>query len=207
MSSTTSKAEPAFGGATVARLAAVGAWILVWVATSGAEMRWIDIERSKVTVYVSASGALRAASVGHVIEAPLAEGSLNDTDTPHLALVIDVGQLRVVDPGRSADERQKVRAQMLGPEGLDAERFSRITYHSLTIDRIEGGVWLVQGELEMHGRFLPLNVRAVRQGDRFTGTTTVLPTDFGIPPTRVAGASALVGNEVRVDFDIVLEAP
>ncbi len=206
MSSTTSKAEPAFGGATVARLAAVGAWILVWVATSGAEMRWIDIERSKVTVYVSASGP-RAVVAGHVIEAPLAEGSVNDTDTPHLALVINVGQLRVVDPGRSADERQKVRAQMLGPEGLEAERFSRITYHSLTIDRIEAGVWLVQGELEMHGRFLPLNVRAVRQGDRFTGTTTVLPTDFGISLMRVGGTSALVGNEVRVDFDIVLEAP
>ena len=59
----------------------------------------------------------------------------------------------------------------------------------------------------MHGRFLPLNVRAVRLGDRFTGTTTVLLTDFGIPPMRIAGASALVGDQVRVDFDVVLEAP
>ena len=56
----------------------------------------------------------------------------------------------------------------------------------------------------MHGRFLPLNVRAVRLGDRFTGTTTVLLTDFGIPPMRIAGASALVGDQVRVDFDVVL---
>ena len=206
MSSTIYKAEPAFNGASVTRMVAVGAWILVWVTTPGAEKRWIDIERSTVTVYVSASRPPRAAAAGHVIEAPLAEGSVEDTDTPHLALVINVGQLRVIDPGRSADERQKVRAQMLGPEGLDAERFSRITYHSLTIDRIESGVWLVQGELEMHGRFLPLNVRAVRQGDRFTGTTTVLPTDFGIPPMRFAGASALVSNEVWVAFDIVLEA-
>ena len=201
MSSTTSKAGLPFGGATVARVAAVGVWILVGVATSGAEMRWIDIERSKVTLYLSASGAGRGAAGGHVIEVPLAEGSVNDTDTPHLALVIDVGQLRVIDPRRSPDERQTVRAQMLGPEGLDAERFSRITYHSLTIDRSEAGVWLVQGELEMRGRFLPLNVRAVRQGDRFTGTTTVLPTDFGISLMRVGGTSALV----RVDFDIVLE--
>ncbi len=208
MSSTISKAEPAVGGATVARIAAVGAWILVSVATPGAEKRWIDIERSTVTVYVSVSGAPpRAAAAGHVIEAPLAEGSVDDTETPHLALVINVGQFRVVDPGQSADERQKVRAQMLGPEGLDADRFSRITYHSLTVDRIEAGVWLVHGELEMHGRFLPLNVRALRQGDRFTGTTTVLPTDFGISPMRIAGASAPVGDEVRVEFDIVLEAP
>ena len=207
MSSTTSKAEPASGGATLARLANVGAWILVWVAPAGAEMRWIDIERSTVTVYVSALGAQRAAAAGHVIEAPLAEGSVDDTDTPHLALVINVGQLRVVDPGRSADERQQVRAQMLGPDGLDAERFSRVTYHSLTIDHIEAGAWLVHGELEMYGRFLPLTVRALRRGDRFTGTTTVLLTDFGLSLMRVGGIVGPVGNDVRVDFDIVLEAP
>ena len=207
MSSTTSKAAPASGGATLTRLAAVGAWILVWVAPAGAEMRWIDIARSTVTVYVSASGAQPAAAAGHVIEAPLAEGSVNDTDTPHLAFVINVGQLRVVDPGRSADERQQVRAQMLGPDGLDAERFSRVTYHSLSIDRIEAGAWLVHGELEMHGRFLPLTVRALRQGDRFTGTTTVLLTDVGISLMRVGGILGPVDNDVRVDFDIVLEAP
>ncbi len=169
-------------------------------------LRWIDVRESNVTVHLSGSGA-PGAPAGHVIKAPVAEGSVEDTDTPHLALVIDVGQLRVVDPGRSSDERQKVRGQLLGPEGLDAERFPRITYHSLTIDRVEAGVWLVQGELEMHGRFLPLNVRAVRLGDRFTGTTTVLPSDFGIPPMRAAGTSRIVGSNVRVDFDIVLEAP
>ena len=77
-------------------LAAVGAWILAWVATPGAELRWMDVERSTVTVYVSAPGAAAAA---HVIEAPLAEGSVEDTESPHMALVINVDQLRVVDPG------------------------------------------------------------------------------------------------------------
>ncbi len=186
------------------RLAAVGAWILVWVATPGAELRWMDVERSTVTVYVSAPGAATAA---HVIDAPLAEGSVEDTETPHLALVINVGQLRVVDPGQSADEREKVRTQMLGPEGLEAERYARVTYHSLTIDQREAGVWLVQGELGMHGRFLPLDLRALRRGDRFTGTATVVPADFGIPPLRVGGGPAPVGHELRVEFDIVLEAP
>ena len=205
MTSTIFQATPACGCATVAHLAAVAAWIVIGVATPGAQMRWIDIERSMITVYVSASG--EAPATGHVIEASLAEGSVEDNDAPHLALVINVGELRVVDPGRSVDERQKVRAQILGPGGLNAERFSRIIYHSLTIDRVEAGVWIIQGELEMHGRFLPLNARAVRQGDRFTGTTMVLPADFGIPPMRAPGTAALVGSEVRVDFDIVLEAP
>lgn len=186
------------------RLAAVGVWMLALVATPGAELRWMDVERSTVTVTVSAPGAAAAA---HVIDAPLSEGSVEDTETPHMALVINVDQLRVVDPGRSADERQRVRTQMLGPEGLEAERYARVTYHSLTIDQREADVWLVKGELGMHGRFLPLDVRAVRRGDRFTGAATVVPADFGIPPMRLEGDSALVGHEVRVDFDIVLEAP
>jgi hypothetical protein len=191
----------------VARIALVVIWILVWVSALGAELRWIDIDRSTITVHFSRSGTQRADVADYVIEAPLAEGSLDDIDTPHLALVMNVSQLRVVDPGRSADERQAILAQMLGSDGLDAERFSRIVYHSLTIDQIEAGVWLVRGELGMRGRFLPLNFSAVRQGDRFTGTTKVLPTDFGIPPERLAGTSTSLINEVQVDFDIVLEAP
>ena len=141
-----------------------------------------------------------------LIDAPLTEGSVEDTDTPHLALVIDVGRLRVVDLERSDAERETMRARLIGPEGLDAERFSRITYHSLTIDQPGAGIWLVQGELEMYGRFLPLDVRAVRHGDRFTGATTLSPAEFGLSSMPVAGVLESVAAEVRVDFDIVLEA-
>jgi hypothetical protein len=188
----------------VAHIVGVLVWILIGVATVGAELRWINIERSTVTLHIFELGARRSVATNHIIEAPLEEGSLDDTKTPHLALVINLGQLRVIDPGRSANERQSVLAQMLGPLGLDAYRFSRVVYHSLAIDQVESGVWLVQGELEMHGRFLPLNLHAVRNGDRFTGTTTVSPTAFGIP---LMLGSTQISNEVRVDFDIVLEAP
>ena len=189
------------------RTALVWVLILVSVTILNAETRWIDIERSTVTVYISASRAQAAAGTDYVIEAPVAEGSVNDTNTPHLALLINVDQLRVVDPGRSVDERQEVREQMLGPARLDIERFSRITYHSLTIDRVETDVWFIQGELQMHGQFLPLNVRAVRQGDQFTGTTTVSLTGFGIPPILVERTNVPIDKEVRVSFDIVLETP
>jgi hypothetical protein len=59
----------------------------------------------------------------------------------------------------------------------------------------------------MHGSFLPLNVTATRQGDRFTGTASVLPTDFGIPALLFTWDPTLVNSHVLVDFDIVLEAP
>lgn len=189
------------------QLTAAVALILVWVISPRAEMRWVDIKRSTVTVYVSTSNAPHETPTGHVLKAPLAEGSLEDTDEPHLALVINVSELRIVDPQGTKEEHRKARLQMLGPNGLDADQFSRITYHSLTINRSETNAWAVQGELGMHGRFLPLNVTATRQGDRFTGTASVLPTDFGIPPLVFAEDPTPVDNHVRVDFDIVLEAP
>ena len=146
-------------------------------------------------------------AAGYVIEAPLAEGSVDDTDTPHLALVIDVQQLRIREPRRSSEEGRKMYATMLGPEGLDSERFSRITYHSLTVDPIETDGWLVQGELQIQDRFVPLDIHAARHGDRFTGTTTLLLNDFGISLTNAAEVTTTVDYELRVNFDIVLETP
>lgn len=191
----------------MARIAAIGAWSLVWMAVPGAQTRWIDIERSTVTVHFSTSEKPGMGATAYVIEAPLAEGSVDDTDTPHLALVIDVQQLRITEPRCSSEEGRKMYAAMLGPEGLDSERFSRITYHSLTVDPIEADGWLVQGELQIQDRFVPLDIHAARHGDRFTGTTTFLLNDFGISLTNAAEVTTTVDYELRVDFDIVLETP
>ena len=191
----------------VARIAAIGAWSLVWLAVPGAQTRWIDIERSTVTVHFSASEKPGMDATGYVIEAPLAEGSVDDTDAPHLALVIDVQQLRIREPRCSSEEGRKMYASMVGPEGLDSERFSRITYHSLTVDPLEADGWLVQGELQIQDRFVPLDIHAARHGDRFTGTTTLLLNDFGISLTNAAEVTTTMDYELRVDFDIVLETP
>ena len=187
-------------------IAVAGAWIVLWTITPAAEKRWVDVERSTVTIYLSAGDEGQAEASPYVLEAPLAEGSLDDHEEPHLALVINVDELRVLGPGQSAGDRQEARAKMLGPEGLDAERFTRVTYHSLAIEPEDGGVWLVKGELELHGRFLPLDLRTRRQGDRFTGSATVSPADFGVMPIQINGSSPPVGHSVRVDFDVVLEA-
>ena len=189
------------------RALVIGFWLFVVSASASAEVRWIDTERSTVRMHLSLSSPWSGEGAGPVLEAPLAEGSLEDTESPHLALVINVGAMRVVVPGLSPERRQILQKKIFGPDGLDAERFSRITYHSLTIEQLGAGVWIVRGELEMRGRFLPLKIRTVRRGDQFTGTTTVHPSDFGIAPIPIAGNSRLLGKDVRVDFDVVLELP
>ena len=176
-------------------------------APAHAEVRWFDVGRSTLTVYVPVADR-RAESPPHMIRATLSEGSLDEMVVPpHLTLVINLEDFQIVSPTRSADAREEFRQYLLGPGGLNEERYSRITYHSLTIDISEPEVWLITGELGMHGRFLPFNVAARRKGDRFTGNTTVLPAEVGVSGVDDEGSRVPLANEVRVEFDLVLESP
>jgi hypothetical protein len=168
-----------------------------------AEDRLIDTGRSTITVRVFKSGLLRAFADDHVVQAPLAEGTL-DPATPHVQILIDTSRMRVLDPGLSAKDRQEVQARMLGPEVLDVNRYRRITYHSVTIERRDGDAWLVRGELELHGVIRALAVSVVARNGRYTGSATVRQSDFGIVPISIAGGAVTVKDEVRVDFDIVV---
>ncbi len=176
-------------------------------APAHAEVRWFDVGRSTLTVYVPAADR-HAESPPHTITATLSEGSLDEMVVPpHLTLVINLEDFLIVSPTRSADAREEFRQYLLGPGGLNEERYSRITYHSLTIDISEPEVWLITGELGMHGRFLPFNVTVRRKGDRFTGNTMVIPAEFGVAAVDDKGNSVPLANEVRVEFDLVLESP
>jgi hypothetical protein len=109
---------------------------LVAVALPGdAQLRAIDAKRSTVTVHVFKSGLFRAFADDHVIEAPLAEGSLDDSATSTVRIAIDVRGMHVLDPGLSPHDRREVQPHMLGPEVLDADRFPHIRFRSVAIQR------------------------------------------------------------------------
>jgi hypothetical protein len=171
-----------------------------------AEERLVDTGQSIVTVHVATEGLLGAAVADHVIQAPLDEGSVQESPTPHMQIVIDARRLRVVDADLSRADREKVQARTLGPDVLDVARFPRITYHSITIEQ-RASDWLVHGELELHGQILPVKATARREGGRYRGTATVRQSDFGITPVRMWGGLVRVKDEVGVEFDIALAGP
>ena len=178
--------------------------VLASAVHGSAESGVIDTQRSTVTVRVFKAGLFRAFADDHLIQAPLTEGSLDDSATPHVQLVIDARRLRVVDPGLSAKDRQAVQARMLGPEVLDVNRFQWISFHSVAIQRLDGGGWLVRGELELHGRIHPVLVNVIPEKTHYKGSVTLRQSDFGIVPISIAGGTVKVKDEVKVDFDIVL---
>lgn len=180
--------------------------VLASAVHGSAESGVIDTQRSTVTVRVFKAGLFRAFADDHLIQAPLTEGSLDDSATPHVQLVIDARRLRVVDPGLSAKDRQAVQTRMLGPEVLDVNRFQWISFHSVAIQRLDGGGWLVRGELELHGRIHPVLVNVIPEKTHYKGSVTLRQSDFGIVPISIAGGTVKVKDEVKVDFDIVLTA-
>ena len=103
--------------------------------SANAQPRAIDVKRSSVTVRVYKSGLFRALADDHVIDAPLAEGSIDDSATPDVRLVIDARGMHVSDPGLSPEDRIAVQTRMLGPEVLGANQFPEIRFHSVAVRR------------------------------------------------------------------------
>ena len=176
---------------------------LALAAPGSAEDRLIDTERSTVTVHVFKSGLFRTFADEHIIQAPLEEGSLDDS-VPHVQIVIDARRMRTLDPGLSARDRQEVETRMLGAEVLDVNQFQRIAFHSVTIQRLGARGWLVQGELELHGQIHPMTVNVFPEGGHYKGSATFRQSDFGIAPISMMGGTLGVKDEVKIDFDIVV---
>ncbi len=173
------------------------------VARGAAEERLIDTKRSTITVRVFTSAPAGALARDHVIQAPLLEGSL-DAAIPHMQLSIDARRMRVVDPGLSARDRRNVQTRMLGPDVLDVSQFPFISFHSVTIERLETSRWRIHSELGLRGQVHEKVVEVSSENGHYKGSTTVRLSEFGIAPVSIMGGTVTVKDEVAIDFDVVM---
>ncbi|HYU77804.1 MAG TPA: YceI family protein [Vicinamibacterales bacterium] len=178
-------------------------FVLAFAPSVSAQRRAVDTQRSTITVRAFKSGLFRAFADNHVIQAPLAEGSVDDSAMPHVELVVDTSRMRVLDPGLSPKDRDDVQARMLGPEVLDTNRFAQIRFRSTTVQQLEADHWVVRGDLELHGQTHGVAVKVARENGRYKGSTTLRQTAFGITPISIAGGTVKVKDDVTIEFDIV----
>ena len=167
----------------------------------------IDVQRSTITIHVFKTGLFRAFADNHLIQAPVAEGSIDESAVPHVDLVIEAQRLQVLDPKLSPKDRKQVQERMLGAEVLDTARFPQIRFHSTAVEQLASEHWLVRGALELHGQTRSVSVKVTRENGRYTGLTTLRQTDFGITPVSVAGGTVKVKDEISIEFDIVPTNP
>jgi polyisoprenoid-binding protein YceI len=161
----------------------------------------IDTGNSKVHVYVSKSGLFSGFADNHEVEAPLVEGTINESGS-RVKFVIDARQMKVLDPRLSADKRQQVQERMLGPEVLDSMRFPQITFESTNVEPAGPGQILVSGRLSLHGVTRRVSATVRKQDGRYVGTCTLKQRDFGIAPISIAGGTVKVKDELKIEFDV-----
>ena len=162
----------------------------------------IDTAHSKITVYAYKSGLFSFAAHDHVINVPIAEGTIDETKR-EVAFYVNTADMQVTDPNESDKGRAEIRSTMLGPKLLEAEKFPRISFTSTSVRQLNADTAQVKGTLELHGvkREVVLEVR--REGAAYVGSTRLKQTDYGLTPVTVAGGTVKVKDEVKVDFSVV----
>jgi polyisoprenoid-binding protein YceI len=163
----------------------------------------IDVQRSKLTVFVYKAGLFSALADNHVINAPIASGTIATTPAPTIELVVNAAELVPLDPDLDQSKRAEVRTRMLGAEVLDTSRFLTIKFVSTAIEAAGSDQWKVSGSLTIHGVTKTVTFPVARSDGRYRGETRIRQTDFGIKPIRIAGGTVSVKDELKIEFDIV----
>lgn len=184
---------------------AAGLGCCLWPAVLAGQTRAIDTGRSVLRVRVFKTGLFSAFAHDHEIEAPIAEGAVELSQSPRVSLHLDARKMRVLDPGTSEDTRAEIQRTMQGPAVLDSERYSEISFQSTSADPAGGDHWLVHGNLTLHGKTKPIALDVELKDGHYRGTATLKQREFGMDPVTIAGGTVKVKDELKIEFDIVLE--
>jgi hypothetical protein len=177
--------------------------VAVWSAVPRAENRPIDTDRSTLTVYVYKSGLFSGLADDHIIDAPIASGTMSDT--PPLSVKIDVhaADLKVRDPNLAASKRSEVQTRMLGAGVLDSQTFQMIAFESTSVEPNGADRWNVTGRLTIHGQTRQVTFVTTRADTHYRGAVMLKQRDFGITPISIAGGTVKVKDELKIEFDVV----
>jgi polyisoprenoid-binding protein YceI len=189
--------------------------------TEGATHYRVDGAQSDLRFLVYRAGPLSGQGHNHVISAGTVSGDVylnHDFGDSGMQLEIPLDSLRVdpsalrVEEGEdfaatpSAQAISGTREHMLGPDVLDAARFSKISIRSL---RMQGPKWAPDITLliSLHGvtRERTVNVVLEHNDKRLvaTGVFGIRQSDYGIIPYSILGGGLRVADEVRIRFRIV----
>ena len=178
--------------------------ILALSAALFAQPKPIDIKQSKITVYAYKTGLFSFAAHDHVIDVPIARGTL-DEQARTIEFAVRTNSLQVLDPDDSEKNRKEIRATMLGPKLLEGDKFPEISFHSTSVKQTDANTAAVEGVLTIHGVSRPVALIVKRDGKFYVGSAKMKQTDYGLTPVTVAGGTVKVKDEIKVDFRVSAE--
>jgi hypothetical protein len=167
-----------------------------------AQERPIDTGRSTITIHVGKSGLFSAAAHDHTIDAPIASGTMRESDAPHIEFTVEAAKMTVrPDPKVDAKTQATIQTDMQDMT-LEAKKFPAIAFRSSRVEKIADGQWKVDGDLALHGVTKPVSLMVRQTGESYSTRTVIKQTDFGIKPISIGGGMIKVKNEVEIDFQI-----
>jgi polyisoprenoid-binding protein YceI len=171
-------------------------------AVASAQQVAIDKAHSTVSVRVYKSGLFSALAHNHIIQAPIASGSINLRDKS-VELSFNVADMKVLDPDASESERQEIEATMKSQKVLDPAQFPTIRFASFGVVASGADRFQVTGALKLHGASHQVSVLVVLRDGKYTGSVTLKQTDYGITPVKIAGGAVKVKDEIVIEFSVV----
>jgi polyisoprenoid-binding protein YceI len=182
---------------------AIGAW--AGASDLCAQSKAIDVSKSTLKIRVFKSGAFSAFAHNHEIQAPIEEGTIEQSNSAHdnVQLRVDSRKMRVIDPDTPADKRAEIQHTMQSAKVLDVEKFPEISYQSTSVASRGENHWEVRGNLNLRGKKQPVVVAVSLQDGHYRGSASIKQSDFGIDPIRIAGGTVKVKDELKIEFDIV----
>jgi polyisoprenoid-binding protein YceI len=169
-----------------------------------AQPKPLDVKQSKITVYAYKAGLFSFAAHDHVIEVPVARGAL-DEQAKTIEFTVKTGSLQVLDPDDSEKNRKEIRATMLGPKLLEADKFPEITFRSTSVKQTDANSAAVEGVLTIHGVSRPVALTVKRDGRFYVGSAKMKQTEYGLTPVTVAGGAVKVKDAIKVEFRVTAE--
>lgn len=175
----------------------------------------INQTNSKLEINVYKAGAFKAFGHDHLIAAREISGQVQfdarKIENSSVRLKVGTKSLTAIDPGESEKDRRVVQATMMGPQVLDAAKFPEITYSSTNVSAVkktaDGWMLTLSGKLDLHGVqkpvSMPLQVHLEAGRLMAQGELSLLQTDYGMTPVKVAGGSVRVKDKLNINFTIV----
>jgi len=129
-----------------------------------------------------------------------------------VSFVVDARSLVVLDPGESEKDQKEVQTTMLGEQVLDVTRFPQIEFTSSGVKSFskKGDAFelQVEGTLTLHGVkktvTVPVRVQVANDGSLTTDAeVSLLQSDYGITPIKVAGGTVRVKDKLKLTFHIL----
>lgn len=179
-----------------------GAIAILLALPLAAQQKPIDTQRSTITIHVGKSGLLSAAGHEHIVDAPIASGTIQENGEPHIEFTVQTAKMTVRFDPKVGPATQDAIQKDMDELTLDTKKFPEIVFRSTHAERLAGGDWKVDGNLSLHGVTKPVTVRARQMPNSFTGHTFLKQTDFGIKPVTAAGGTIRVKNEIEIEFEI-----